>query len=172
MSSDTSRGEGPGIAYTGSRSPGEGQPAPSPVIRRATPADIDAVFAIGTAEPAFGVSSAIRFYERCELEEWVAAPKENILLVLEDEDGIAGFLFCKIMSSHWAYLDNFYLRPGNRGRGYGRLFMEALLARLKCQGIAYLSTLIDKEDTFLTGYVTTYGLESEKTYVWMDRFVD
>jgi len=50
---------------------------------------------------------AIRFYEHRELEEWITAPKENLLFVLDEGGEIAGFFFCKIMSSHWAYLDNF-----------------------------------------------------------------
>jgi hypothetical protein len=33
------------------------------IVRRATPADIDALFSLGTEEPAFGVSERIRFYE-------------------------------------------------------------------------------------------------------------
>ena len=142
------------------------------VVRCATPADTDAIFAMGTAEPAFGVSSRIRFYEHRELEEWIAAPDDNLLLVLDDGGEISGFLFCKIMSSHWAYLDNFYVRPECRGKGYGRLLMQALLSQLKSQGIAYLSTLVDKRDSFLAGYFGSCGLVAEKTYVWQERFVE
>jgi len=142
------------------------------IVRRAVPADTDAIFALGTAEPAFGVSPAIRFYERRELEEWIAAPEENLLFVLDEGGEIAGFLFCKIMSSHWAYLDNFYVRPVSRGKGYGRLLMDALLHQLKNLGIAYLSTLVDKQDPFLAGYFGRCGLVAEKTYVWQERFVE
>jgi len=143
-----------------------------PIVRRATPADTGAIFALGTAEPAFGVSPAIRFYERRELEEWIAAPEENLLFVLDDDGQIAGFFFCKIMSSHWAYLDNFYVRPESRGRGFGRLLMDELSCQLKRQRIAYLSTLVDKEDAFLAGYFRECGLVAEKTYVWQERFVE
>ena len=142
------------------------------IVRRAVPTDTDAIFALGTAEPAFGVSPAIRFYERRELEEWIAAPEENLLFVLDEGGEIAGFFFCKIMSSHWAYLDNFYVRPASRGRGYGRLLMQALLSQLKNQRIAYLSTLVDKQDSFLAGYFGSCGLVAEKTYVWQERFVE
>jgi len=164
------RGPGP-TTPAGSISFEEERSGQTPLVRRATPADIDAIFALGTAEPAFGVSPAIRFYERRELEEWIAAPEENLLFVLDDGGEIAGFLYCKIMSSHWAYLDNFYVRPMSRGRGFGRLLMEALLHQLEYQGIVYLSTLVDKQDPFLTGYFGRCGLVAEKTYIWQERFV-
>lgn len=142
------------------------------IVRRATPADTDLIFAMGTTEPAFHVSPQIRFYERRELAEWIAAPEDNILLVLDEDGTVSGFLFCKIMSSHWAYLDNFYIRPDTRGHGYGRLLMEALLGLLREKKIAYLSTLVAETDTFLAGYIGHCGLVMEKTYVWMERFVE
>jgi len=140
-------------------------------VRRATPADADALYSLGSAEPAFGVSSRIRFYERKELDGWIAAPEDNLLLVLDDDGVIAGFLFCKVMSSHWAYLDNFYVRPDARGRGNGRLMMQALLDQLREKEIAYLSTLVAETDTFLADYFKRSGMVTEKTYVWQERFV-
>jgi len=114
------------------------------IVRRATPADTGQVLALGTAEPAFGVSPRIRFYEQEELEEWIADPGTNFLLVLDDGGEVCGFCFAKRMSTHWAYLDNFYVRPGLRGHGHGRLLMQALLDLLREAKIVYLSTLISR----------------------------
>jgi GNAT superfamily N-acetyltransferase len=127
---------------------------------------------MGSGEPAFGVSPQIRFYERQELCEWIAAPEDNLLLVLDDEGKIRGFLFCKVMSSHWAYLDNFYVHSSSRGHGYGHLLMQALLDLLRERKIAYLSTLVAEPDTFLSEYLGKCGLVTEKTYVWKERFVE
>ena len=140
------------------------------LVRRAIPADIDTLCALGKGEPAFSVSEKIRFYERKELEEWIADPEGNLLLVLDDEDVITGFLFCKIMSYHWAYLDNFYVRPGYRRHGQGMSLMQALLDLLREKKIVYLSTLVEEKDTFLAQYLGMSGFVSEKTYVWLERF--
>jgi GNAT superfamily N-acetyltransferase len=142
------------------------------IVRRAIPEDIGPIFSLGTAEPAFGVSPRIRFYERRELAEWIAAPEDNLLFVIDDRGEIAGFCFAKLMSSHWVYLDNFYVGPSFRGRGYGRLLMQALLDLLRDKKIAYLSTLVAESDEFLSGYFRTCGLVTEKTYVWQERFVE
>jgi ribosomal protein S18 acetylase RimI-like enzyme len=127
---------------------------------------------MGSKEPAFGVSSQIRFYERQELAEWIAAPDDNILLVLDEDGEIRGFLFCKVMSSHWAYLDNFYVHPSCRGHGHGHLLMQALFNLIRERKIVYLSTLVAESDTFLSRYFEHSGLVTEKTYVWQERFVE
>ncbi len=142
------------------------------IVRRAISTDIDAIFSLGTKEPAFGVNERIRFYEREELVEWFASPDENLLLVIENNGDLAGFCFCKIMSFHWAYLDNFYVSPTSRGQGYGHLLMQALLDLIRERKIAYLTTLVAESDTFLTAFFGKCGLVTEKTYVWQDRFVE
>jgi ribosomal protein S18 acetylase RimI-like enzyme len=143
----------------------------TPIVRRATPADTDPIFCMGSQEPAFGVSPQIRFYEKQELAEWIAAPDDNLLLVLDEDGEIRGFLFCKVMSCHWAYLDNFYVSPSCRGHGHGHLLMQALLDLLREREIAYLSTLVAESDAFLSHYFEHSGLVTEKTYVWQERFV-
>ena len=142
------------------------------IVRQATPDDIDPLYSLGTAEPAFGVSPRIRFYEREELAEWIAAPEGNVLLVVDDGGEIGGFCFCKLMSSHWAYLDNFYICPRSRGHGHGRFLIQALLDLLQKKKIAYLSTLTVTSDTFLAGYFRAHGLTPGKTYLWLERSVE
>jgi GNAT superfamily N-acetyltransferase len=141
------------------------------IVRWAASEDIEPIFAMGSKEPAFRVSSQIRFYERSELEEWATDPEYNILLVLDDEGTLAGFLFCKVMSSHWAYLDNFYVAPPARGHAYGHMLLAALTEILREKQISYFSALVAETDSFLTGYSGKNGLESEKKYVWMEKFV-
>jgi len=142
------------------------------IVRRATSDDIDAIFSMGSGETSLGVSPRIRFYERQELEEWVAVPEDNLLLVLDCGGELRGFLYCKLMSSHWAYLDNFYVHSEIRGHGYGKLLMQALLDNLRVRKIAYLSTLVAERDPNLSRYFESGGLSVERTYWWLERFVE
>ena len=55
----------------------------------------------------------------------------NILGVAEHNDAIVGFFFCKVMSSHWAMLDNFYLLPEKTksdNSNYFILYLDAILS--------------------------------------------
>ena len=141
------------------------------IVRRATTSDTGPILMLGTADPAFGVSARIRFYEREELEEWIADPGTGFLLVIEDVGEVCGFCFAKRISFHWAYLDNFSVRPGVRGHGHGRLLMQVLLDLLQEEKIAYLSTLVAESDTFLAECFRAGGMTTEKKYVWLERFV-
>ena len=82
----------------------------SAIVRLANTGDVDQIFGLGASESAFEISPAIHFYEKTELQEWLNTPRDNVLLVAEESSQIVGFLYAKIMSHHWAMLDN---RPMN-----------------------------------------------------------
>ena len=142
------------------------------VVRGASPDDIPALLAMGHGDSAFSVSDRIRFYEKAELEEWIASPHDNILLVAESLEGIAGFLFCKVMSCHWAMLDNFYVRPEFRGHQYDVVMMQNLLNRLHKQEVSYLTTLTSLNQPALPRYLKRYGFQMATTYQWNELFLD
>jgi len=140
------------------------------VVAQAIESDVNPVFSLGMTEPSFKVSDSIRFYERTELLEWVKHPGENILLVSRPVGGpqIVGFLFCKVISHHWAILDNFFVREEFRNRGCGKQLLVSLSARLRERGIEYLSTLADVSNTRLLEMLPRFGLTQQKTYGWFD----
>jgi ribosomal protein S18 acetylase RimI-like enzyme len=142
------------------------------VVRGAASDDVPALLAIGHGDNAFAVSDRIRFYEKAELEEWIASPRDNILVVADSSAGIAGFLFCKVMSSHWAMLDNFYVQPALRAQEYGDRMMQDLLNRLHDRGISYLTTLTSHDQPALARYLKRYGFQIASLYQWNELFLD
>lgn len=142
------------------------------MVRAAAAEDVPAILSLGLGDPAFRVSDRIPFYERTELEEWIQEPRDNILLVAVSAGSIAGFLFCKVMSSHWAMLDNFYVQPSFRGRSLAELLLGELRKRLRQRGIAYLTTLTSQEDLVLARYLRRLGFRQAKQYAWHELFLD
>lgn len=140
-------------------------------VRPATLGDVDVIFAIGRSDPAFAVSDAISFYERSELVEWVGDPSDNILLVAEYESAVVGFLFCKVMSHHWAMLDNFYVRPEHRGKRFGLALFQELLRGLRGRGVVYLSALASPDDPEVANVIRRLGLARTKGYDWYELFL-
>jgi len=141
-------------------------------ISQATAADVDAIFAFGTSHSEFEVSAAIRFYEKAELAEWIGRPEDDVVLVARNASGIVGFLFCKLMSSHWALLDNFLVRPDVRRHGCGTAMLRSLCARLQRRGIEYLSTLADAAKPTLHETLEHLRFKRQRPYVWFDRILD
>ena len=142
-----------------------------PMVREAALADVDMICQFGTADIAFAVSEKIRFYERQEIEEWIATRGDNLLLVVEYDAQIAGFLFCKIMSYHWAMLDNFYVSPKFRGQSLGKMMLYDLELRLKKRRVQYLSTLVEQNATKLSRYIRGHGFTPTTTYCWHEKFL-
>lgn len=140
------------------------------IARRARLSDVSAIFEMGRSDRAFEVSDSIRFYEKAELELWAESPQDNVLLVLESQSQMAGFLFCKIISSHWAMLDNFYVKPSFRNRGGSRVLMDCLLTELHTRGIQYVSTLAAVDSRGLDDYLTHHGFKWARSYHWYELF--
>jgi GNAT superfamily N-acetyltransferase len=141
-------------------------------VREARLEDAEALYALGRSDTAFVVSDRIPFYEKQELEEWIAHPHENVLCVAECGSTLVGFFYCKIMSCHWALLDNFYIAPNTRDGVAGSVLLRALVARLKQRGIDYLTTLVEHDRVALARLMTKYGFRPSKRYDWYEMFLD
>jgi GNAT superfamily N-acetyltransferase len=140
-------------------------------VRPARAEDADAIRALGLGDPAFAVSERIPFYEREELLEWAADPAANLLFVAESEGEVAGFFFCKVISYHWAMLDNFYVKANKRGSGVATALHSALVAELRQRGIVYLSTLVSCDDPKLVETLRHLGFSTSKAYHWYELFL-
>ena len=141
-------------------------------VRTATNADVNAICKIGESDPSFAVSDRIRFYERSEIEEWIRSPENNVFLVAEDNDRIGGFLFCKIMSHHWAMLDTLFVLPEFRGEGVANSMLDALVRRLQDKEISYLSAICGEEDSETDAWLRRHNFSRERKYSWFECFIN
>ena len=139
-------------------------------IRHAAKADVGRIYKFGTATSAFRVSSKIKFYEKTELTEWVKDKKDNIVVICEDGRNIIGFAYCKIMSNHWAMLDNFYVDPKSRKHGAGSKLQEFIESELLKRKIKYLTLLVEPGNK-ARGYLKNHGFSEQGKYVWTDKFL-
>ena len=142
------------------------------VVRDALEQDVDALYALGLSDKDFSVSERIPFYEREELSEWIENPSDNMLCVVDAGSGqIAGFFFCKVMSYHWAVLDNFYIAPEFRDGVVGSALLNELVSRLKARKIVYLSALVERDRAALARLMRSHGFSRSKSYDWYEMFL-
>lgn len=83
-----------------------------------------------------------------------------------------GFLFCKVMSIHWALLDNFYVLPSARGNGVGAALLDSLKQILIEREIKYLSALFREQDAETPSFFQKFGFQRQMEYLWMDVFLE
>jgi hypothetical protein len=140
-------------------------------VRFADPAEAEAICRIGAADPAFEVSPLIRFYEQSEVEEWSRDRQSNLMLVAESGGQLIGFLFCKIMSRHWAMLDNFYVRPPYRHRITSEALSEFLASELRSRRVSYVTCLVREDHMRLARLLEARGFVARQKYTWFEYFL-
>lgn len=141
------------------------------IFREAKLGDVSSIFNFGINDDSFRVSEKIKFYEIEELSEWVLDKVNNILAVAEHNGVVVGFFFCKLMSSHWAFLDNFYLDANFRNDNNGKKMFLFLKNKLSRRNIKYLSILVESDKKALIRYSENLGFSKSNKYQWLELFV-
>jgi L-amino acid N-acyltransferase YncA len=118
-------------------------------IRPSTDADVAAFTAIYAHHVLHGTGT---FEITPPTEEDMAARRGDVLskalpyLVLEDDKGVAGFAYCNWFKPRPAYRfsaeDSIYLAERAKGKGYGRLLLQELMAQAERAGIRKLIAVI------------------------------
>ena len=146
--------------------------------RTATQNDVIPILEFQLNDPdAFNISDRIKGYEKVELEEWVEDVKNNIIYVVEVTDDktnqteLIGFIFGKFMSKLWVMIDCGYIIPTYRGMEIGKQLTAHLVGYAKCEGVEYISTLVEWNDEQLSIQLGKMGFSRAKTYTWHEKFL-
>jgi len=119
----------------------------------------------------FRVNSKVTFYELEEIEEWIKNPKENIFYAAFQNEKLVGFCFCKIMSNHWALIDNFYVKPEFRNKNIGKKIQLFIENKLKKANIKYISRVTRSNNIKMHRFLSRTGYSKRDSYVWYDKFL-
>jgi len=119
----------------------------------------------------FKVSKKILFYEQTEIKEWIKNPKQNLLYGIFTKDVCVGFCFCKIISNHWALIDNFYVCEAYRRYHLGSKLQKYVEKKLRHRGIKYISRVTKKDNIVMQRFLNRTGYKSVGDYVWFEKFL-
>jgi ribosomal protein S18 acetylase RimI-like enzyme len=118
-------------------------------------------------------SKEIIFYYKDEIAEMIKDRQDNIWLVAEIKKDkitkISGFLFAKIMSSDWCYLDSIGVKKQFRNRGIGTRLYSELIKVCKKRKISYLQALVDVKNKKGQEFWKNKGFKKGKIFCWIDR---
>jgi GNAT superfamily N-acetyltransferase len=140
-------------------------------IRFAKIDDVEAIFRIGRKSNEFSVSNKIRFYEKDEIAKWVNERENNIVIVAESNSVIIAFAYCKLMSHHWALVDNFFVMPEFRKIGIGSKMEDFLEKELVKRKINYVSRLVKPDHRNSRKFLKVKGFKEHDKYIWIDKLL-
>lgn len=119
----------------------------------------------------FKVNDRISFYEIEEIEEWTKKPKDNLLYAVTYENRLIAFCFCKIISNHWALIDNFYVEPLFRNKKIGKKLQDFIELKLKNLKIKYVSRVTRSNNIKMHRFLNKTGYSKRDSYIWYDKFL-
>lgn len=119
----------------------------------------------------FKVSKKILFYEINEIKYWIENPKLNLFYGVFEKNKCLGFCFCKIMSNHWALIDNFYISPEYRGNKLGVKLQKFIEIKLKNKNIKYISRVTRNNNRSMKKFLTKNNYKKTGQYTWFEKFL-
>ena len=141
----------------------------SPAIRTALRSDLDAVLELmagyyrddGLEFAAANAQAMARLL--CE-------PQWGEVSLLELDGKVIGYVALCIgysleLGGNDAFVDEVFVVPEHRGRGYGRLLLEHLALRARARGVRALHLEVDRSNTAARELYASLGYEARARYV-------
>lgn len=139
------------------------------VIQKMTLSDISAVLKLGTGVAAFKVAEQDCFWSRDQLENWIKAD-EDVLLVAKEDDDVVGFALSTLHKPTGKVTwENLYVLPDFRSKGVGRQLIEELLLKLKQKGASYMCFFVRAENLEEVSYFQRRDFEKGFDFVWFSK---
>lgn len=140
-------------------------------IRPAKKEDINQIYNLGKNTKELQFSKKMNFHDKIELQEFIKHPKDNILLISEEDSKLCGFLYAKIVSPTWCILDNLVVAEKCRNQGIGHELLNEFYKMLKKQKISYIQILEDIHQKKTRKFWQANGFKEEKVFVWADKIL-
>lgn len=139
------------------------------IIQKMTLEDVATILWIGNCVSAFEVAEQDCFWSREELENWIRAD-EDVLLVARENDKIVGFTLSTLhRPTGKATWENLYVLPDFRSKGVGRQLIEDLCLKLKQKDALYMCFFVRAENLEEVSYFQHRGFGRGFNFVWFGK---
>ncbi|MEK7461921.1 MAG: GNAT family N-acetyltransferase [Patescibacteria group bacterium] len=139
------------------------------IIQKMTSNDVSAVLKIGMGVTAFEVSERDCFWSREQLEKWIEAD-EDVLLVAKENDEIVGFALSMLHKPTGKVTwENLYVLQNFRNRGVGQQLIGELLLRLRQKGASYMCFFVRAENQDEVSFFQHLDFVSGYNFVWFEK---
>lgn len=132
-------------------------------------ADVDKVYEMGKEVPEFKVGDSPGFWGKEDLERWIKDRGEDILLVVEVDEQIIGFILAKYhKATRLGTITDIFVKEELRGKGIGIKLLEETKSQLLDKGATYLYALIKKQNDPSLGLFKSAGFTKGCDMTWME----
>lgn len=141
-------------------------------IRKATVADIEAIYELGANVDEFKVNDGtVNFWPKDLLTQ--AVQSDDALILLAEDGDICGFLIVNYNKSlKKALIENIYVRPDKRGQGIGERLLEQMFQLLPDMDCGYVATLVPLAAQSALELYQRSGFSRGESFIWLDRTLD
>ena len=139
------------------------------IIEKMALGDVPTVLRLGTNIEAFQVAEEDCFWSQGQLEAWVKAD-EDVLLVAKEDAEVVGFTLSTLHKPTGKVTwENLYVLPDFRSKGVGGRLIDELLLELKHRGASYLCGYIRAENLGEISYFKHRGFDIGHNFAWLSK---
>jgi ribosomal protein S18 acetylase RimI-like enzyme len=138
------------------------------IIEKMALGDVPAALRMGTGSD-FEVAEGDCFWSNEQLERWIKADEDVLLVAKEDNKVIAFALTTLHKPTGKATLENFFIHANFRGKQVALLLMEEIIAELKRKGLTYICFLVQDYKPDVIEYFRRKGFKKGHHFVWFGK---
>ena len=140
-------------------------------IEKMTLDDVSAVLRLGAGVEAFQVADHDCFWSQAQLEAWVEAD-EDVLLVAREGTEVIGFTLSTLHKPTGKVTwENLYVLPNFRCKGVGQRLIKELLFQLKSRSASYLCGYVRTENRAEVSYFEQQGFDMGYNFTWLSKYL-
>lgn len=132
--------------------------------------DIDNVYKIGNETKEFAMSNTTKFWNKRELKRWINANGDDVLLVAQVDNKLAGFTISTFHApTKIALFNNIVVLKKYRGLGVGKMLVMEVLNRLRKKGATYVYAEIKNTNEGAKLLFEKLGFKQGYSFVFMEK---
>lgn len=129
--------------------------------------DVETIHSYGRANWELWASERTKFYGKKSLRTLFSDPRDDVFLVARDHGKAIGWCLTFNLRT-WAYCSDLFVLPPYRGKGIGKLLIQATFAALKKKDVWFFGLYANRKNKVGQEFYKKVGLRPGFDFVWME----
>ncbi|MBI3955633.1 GNAT family N-acetyltransferase [Candidatus Gottesmanbacteria bacterium] len=129
--------------------------------------DVNTIHTYGRANWELWASKTTKFYDKKSLQKLFSDPRDDVFLVAREADKPIGWSLTFNLRT-WAYCSDLFVLSPYRGKGIGKLLIQATFAALEKKNVWFFGLYANRKNKAGQEFYKKVGLRPGFDFVWMD----